>query len=700
MLVTDFFLLKDFDDVLKKFPSRKNSQRYILLKILRSYYEKDEDLNKKGTIPSDEIIQKIWGKKGTITDEKELKKYRKAFSALKSGVNRLLKDMHKKGTNPKGVRVMRTNRFGIIESAKEDIIEQLSIKISALKMYLSKVETKIKRDEGGLSPDEKADAEGDLYKDKGIEETVQEMEDIIRKARSEEGDEASLENFKEQTSTLEESKDAEDVLARTKQEGAEKDAVKPKDVKAAYLDTKGEDVPDRDMFLDVSVEEEDVSVDQKEKKKEKEAEQDVTVPEVTKEEIKSDGERQKIEDIQKELEELRKMKEELNRREKKLEEELDRIEKREKQIRDREEELKKKEEELKKLRDQLEKEKDEKRIQELEEKLQRLEEEKRKLQKERDELAKQSESLKEQLEELKKRLDDIKKQEKDGEALYKKKGGKEKEITTQEDVKVESSELGLAGISAEEEVNFLKKAIGDDFDELKRSYAKLVKIHGGSCEIGSENKSRNEGPRHRIEINDFLVGKYPIVNELFQQFIEKTGYKTDAERMGYGWVLTQTKWQERPESYRKGSFYFQRGGYKKVKGACWRHPFGLDSGIEDKMTHPVVQVSYRDAQAFCSWVEAELPTEFQWEYMAKAGDSQKIYSWGNIFEEGRCNSIESGFLDTTPVDKYEGNPWHVFDSCGNTWEWCANWYMPDYRAVEDNARDPSGPVFGVYRTLR
>jgi len=182
MQVTDFFVLEDFDEMLKKFPSRKSSHRHKILRILRSYYKTDEDLNKKKSVPTNEMIEKIWGKKGSVLAPKDLKKYHKSFSALKSGVNRILKNMHKKGTNEKGIRIVRGNRFGIIEAAKEDIIEQLSIKISALKMYLSKVETKIQRDDGGLSPEESKDGKSELYKDSGIEKVIKDIDDIMSKA--------------------------------------------------------------------------------------------------------------------------------------------------------------------------------------------------------------------------------------------------------------------------------------------------------------------------------------------------------------------------------------------------------------------------------------------------------------------------------------------------------------------------------------
>ena len=321
-----------------------------------------------------------------------------------------------------------------------------------------------------------------------------------------------------------------------------------------------------------------------------------------------------------------------------------------------------------------------------------------------------AENLKKELGELKKQLEDIRKQEKSGESAYEEKNeeetkkelqDEEKEISTKDETEEEGEKLGLKGLAAGEEITFMTKAIGEDFDELKRSYAKLVKVSGGTWLIGSDRADGREGPRRKIMINDCYIGKYPAVNELFQQFVEKTGYITDAEKAGYGWVLTQSRWYDMVETVRKGGYYFKRGGYKKVKKASWRHPFGLDSGIVDKMNHPVVQVSYRDALAYSQWVDGTLPTEFQWEYIAKAGENDKIYTWGNEFDTEQCNSIETKKLDSVPSDVYEqSHPWKVFDMCGNTWEWCLNWFMPDYSALSDEARDPQGPEYGVYRVLR
>ena len=290
MRLSDFFNLNDFDDVIKNFPSRTGSHRDLLLKELRKYYKVNSDLEKKTSIPADELIHAIWGKKKAFTD-KEIKKFKKSFSALKSGVNRLLKQMHKKGKNPKGIRIIRGNRFGVIDAVKEDIIEQLSIKINALRMYLSKVETKIQKQSPGLSVDENPDAKGELFKDNGVEQTLQEMENLISSAKDDKEETSIPQEQEEKPDNLNETDKADDILAKSKKDNENEMSVKPRDVQAAYLDAKGAEMMDRDMFLDLAVEEEDISLEEKKKKEEEKKKRDEEKGEDKKEESKDENKR-------------------------------------------------------------------------------------------------------------------------------------------------------------------------------------------------------------------------------------------------------------------------------------------------------------------------------------------------------------------------------------------------------------------------
>jgi formylglycine-generating enzyme required for sulfatase activity len=205
----------------------------------------------------------------------------------------------------------------------------------------------------------------------------------------------------------------------------------------------------------------------------------------------------------------------------------------------------------------------------------------------------------------------------------------------------------------------------------------------------------NEHPQRRVTLDAFYIGKYEVTNAQFSQFVDATGYTTDAETAGWGWAWTGEDWEE-------------------VEGADWRHPQGPDSGIEDKMDHPVVQVSWNDADAYCQWAGVRLPTEAEWEKAARGTDGRE-YPWGNSVADGsklnycdvnceqawKDSSVDDGYADTAPVGNYEAgkSPYGAYDMAGNVWEWVADWYDADYysRAPDSN---PPGPDSGDRRVLR
>jgi formylglycine-generating enzyme required for sulfatase activity len=124
------------------------------------------------------------------------------------------------------------------------------------------------------------------------------------------------------------------------------------------------------------------------------------------------------------------------------------------------------------------------------------------------------------------------------------------------------------------------------------------------------------------------------------------------------------------------------------------------------MDHPVVHVSYDDALAYCQWAGKQLPTEAQWEYAARGGLEKHNYPWGNDLKPGGKwqaniwqgkfpveNKAEDGYKFTAPVGKFPANGYGLHDMAGNVWEWCADWYTPDYY-THSPRRNPVGPEKG------
>jgi len=239
----------------------------------------------------------------------------------------------------------------------------------------------------------------------------------------------------------------------------------------------------------------------------------------------------------------------------------------------------------------------------------------------------------------------------------------------------------------------------------------LVQLDGGRFLMGDESAwaypGDGEGPVHEVSVSPFAIDPYTVTNAAFAQFVDATGHVTDAERYEWSFVFGGFLPDDAPET--RGVVGAE--WWRQLYGANWRHPEGSGSSIEVRLDHPVVHVSWNDAQAYCAWSDTRLPTEAEWEFAARAG-SRSPFPWGdelepdgehrmNVFqgEFPRRNTCLDGYAATAPVDAFPPNAFGLHNVTGNVWEWCADWYSPLYYAQSAQS-DPRGPTTGTTRAQR
>ena len=242
--------------------------------------------------------------------------------------------------------------------------------------------------------------------------------------------------------------------------------------------------------------------------------------------------------------------------------------------------------------------------------------------------------------------------------------------------------------------------------------ARFVRLAGGAFLMGAEDGAAHpldfEGPVRRVRLAPFLLDAVAVSNHRFARFVAATGYRTLAEREGWSFVFAGFLREDHPPTEAVAAAPW----WRRVAGACWRHPHGPGSDIEARPDHPVTHVSHADARAYCAWAGARLPSEAEWEYAARGGLVQKRYPWGDELTPGgqhMCNiwqgtfptrdDGEDGFVGTAPVDAFAPNGFGLSNMVGNVWEWCADWFDPRGHGPHPRI-DPRGPAQGAARVMR
>jgi formylglycine-generating enzyme required for sulfatase activity len=201
----------------------------------------------------------------------------------------------------------------------------------------------------------------------------------------------------------------------------------------------------------------------------------------------------------------------------------------------------------------------------------------------------------------------------------------------------------------------------------------MVYIPAGEFTMGSDVNNNDEKPAHKVNLDGFWIDQTEVTNAMYAQFLNEKGNQSQS---GVNWL------DDKDADVRIHK-----------SGSRWQAELIYAN-------HPVVEVSWYGASAYCTWAGGRLPTEAEWEKAAR-GTDQRTYPWGNNPAEcayanytGCFNSIRAAGLLPAGV-----SPYGILDMAGNAWEWVADWYGQDYY-TSSPIDNPTGPVSGNARILR
>jgi formylglycine-generating enzyme required for sulfatase activity len=204
---------------------------------------------------------------------------------------------------------------------------------------------------------------------------------------------------------------------------------------------------------------------------------------------------------------------------------------------------------------------------------------------------------------------------------------------------------------------------------------------------GTQTNPKNGLSYVRIQPGEFQMGATPGDTEAYSD--EKPRHRV---RITKGFWLSDTP--VTVAAYKR--FVAERADFKMPPAPDFNPNWSKDD-------HPIVRVTWDEAQAYCEWAGCGLPTEAQWEYAARGGQDGLKYPWGSEISPEHANYAGSKWKGTSPVRSYPANAWGLYDMAGNVWEWVADWYDENYYGTLPTGKptdDPRGPQSGKVRVLR